>query len=410
MSKNGLMTFPLQTLDEVVDVRSGKRLPKGHDFSDIETSHPYIRARDIRDGLITFDDPVYISEETHQVIKKYTVSTGDVCITIVGANVGDIGTVPEHLDGANLTENAVKLMNLKNLDSRYLKYILLSSELQRTMKLVAAGAAQPKLGLYKIKALEIPYPPFPIQKRIAGILSAYDDLIDNNNRRIALLEEAVHRLYREWFVHLRFPGYEYTPVVAGVPVGWEKRPLKDFGEVITGKTPSTKVAEYYDGDVPFIKTPDMHNQIFVLETAAKLTEMGANSQRNKFLPGKTIMVSCIGTLGVVAITSEPSQTNQQINSVILENPSYLYYCYFVLKSLKSILQALGSSGATMGNVNKHKFENMTLLKPSIPILTDFHEYAEPAFEQILNLQRMNLKLQEARDALLPRLMNGSLAV
>lgn len=260
------------------------------------------------------------------------------------------------------------------------------------------------------QSVNIPLPSYSTQQRIVDILSTYDRLIDNNNRRIALLEESIHKLYKEWFVHLRFPGYESVKVVDGIPEGWERKQIKDFGTVVTGKTPSTKVTEYYGGNIPFIKTPDMHSQVFVVQTENSLTESGANSQSNKTIPAGTLMVSCIGTVGVVAISSTQSQTNQQINSLIFTNDIYRYYCYFALKSLKASLEAIGSNGATMANVNKHKFETMPLLLPKKSILIDFHHYATPAFKTILILQKENILVQQARDLLLPRLMNGSIAV
>lgn len=190
-----------RTIGSFAEVKGGKRLPDGHDLVSSPTVHPYIRARDIRGGTVTFDEPSYLLEETFQQISRYTVSPGDVCVTIVGANVGDVGRVPDWLDQANLTENAAKVTDLKSFDSRFLTYALLERGAQDQMKLLAGGAAQPKLGLYKIKDVEVFAPDLPIQHRIANILSAYDDLIENNTKRIKILEEmaplAVPRVVRE---------------------------------------------------------------------------------------------------------------------------------------------------------------------------------------------------------------------
>lgn len=246
--------------------------------------------------------------------------------------------------------------------------------------------------------------------KIASVLSAYDDLIENNLRRIKLLEEAARLIYKEWFVRLRFPGHEHTRIVDGLPEGWKNSIVKDFGEILTGKTPSTKRSEYYGNDIPFIKIPDMHGNVFVIKTDQCLTKEGATTQNKKFIPKDSIVVSCIGTAGVVSLTSRTSQTNQQINSLIPFEKSYLYYCYFTFKDLKEYMEAIGSNGATMVNVNKGKFEQMPILKPSQKILQLFDKFCFPVFEKILNLQLMNEKLQEARDILLPRLMNGSIQV
>ena len=247
------------------------------------------------------------------------------------------------------------------------------------------------------------------QRRIADILSAYDDLIENNRRRMALLEEAARMIYREWFVRLRFPGHETARIVDGVPEGWEKRIIKDIGQVVTGKTPSTTIPENYGGSIPFVKTPDMHGNVFVTDTSATLSQRGGDTQKNKYITPGSIMVSCIGTIGVVSIASERCQTNQQINSLVPLHVSNTYYSYYTLKSLKDAMEALGG-GATMPNVNKNKFECMEVLWPTANLRTGFHIVSDPMFQQILNLQKQNQKLQQARDILLPKLMSGEIEV
>lgn len=247
------------------------------------------------------------------------------------------------------------------------------------------------------------------QRKIASILSAYDDLIENNSRRIKLLEESARLLYQEWFVRLRFPGHEHTHIVDRVPKGWEKGKVCDIGKVITGKTPSTKEADNYGGNIPFIKTPDMHKNPIVVSTEQYLSEKGANTQANKYIPEGSIMVSCIGTVGVVAFNGLSAQTNQQINTVIPKKPEFRHYAFFALCDIKPRLEALGG-GATMSNVNKSKFESIPLLIPHMTLLRNYDEISSPLFEQMRMLILINNSLRSARDLLLPRLMDGRLAV
>jgi type I restriction enzyme, S subunit len=245
-------------------------------------------------------------------------------------------------------------------------------------------------------------------KRVTVQLSCYYDLIENNRRRMALLEEAARQLYQEWFVRLRFPGHEHGRITDRVPEGWSKCRISDFGDVITGKTPSTKESDNYGAEVPFIKTPDMHGNVFVIKTETSLTEKGANTQPGKFIPPNALLVSCIGTIGVVSLTSARSQFNQQINAVVPFEDIYRYYCFFAFKNLKEEMEAIGG-GATMGNVNKTKFQGLELLKPLNPLLREFHQFCAPLFQQIQVLSVQNQKLQAARDLLLPRLMSGEIA-
>ena len=127
------------------------------------------------------------------------------------------------------------------------------------------GAAQDNLSQKKLLSIKFPVPDIAHQQRISHILSAYDKLIENNHRRIKLLEKSAQLLYEEWFIHLRFPGNKHINLVHGIPSKWNFQRIDSFGKVITGKTPSTKQPEYYNGNIPFIKTPDMHGNLFVIK-------------------------------------------------------------------------------------------------------------------------------------------------
>ncbi|MGV7247195.1 restriction endonuclease subunit S, partial [Caballeronia sp. M23-90] len=210
-------------------------------------------------------------------------------------------------------------------------------------------------------------------------------------------------------MRLRFPGHEHVKVVDGVPEGWEKGTIGDLGKVITGKTPSKKKAENYGNDLPFIKTPDMHGNALVVHTSESLSEVGAKTQSNKTLPPRSILVSCIGTVGAVAFNASPAQTNQQINSIVPVNEFVTYWAYFMAKDLKPLLEGMGG-GATMANVNKSKFSGIEITIPARLALENFSDFAKPVFDQIENLATHNLQLAKARDILLPRLMNGEVSL
>ena len=253
-------------------------------------------------------------------------------------------------------------------------------------------------------------PDYEIQVRIADILSSYDDLIENNQKQITLLEEAAQRLYKEWFVDLHFPGYEDVKNIEGVPEGWTYRKVEEFGEVITGKTPSTSKMEYYGGSIPFVTIPDMHGNVFPLVTEKTLTKTGADTQKNKYIPTNSIIVSCIATVGLVNIAVKSCQTNQQINSVILHDDNDLYFFYESMKRIKALLDGVGSNGATMTNVNKTKFSNIKVMYPTEDLVMKYNEFCKLIFAQILALSKSNLISKQTRDYLLPKLMSGEIEV
>lgn len=294
-------------------------------------------------------------------------------------------------------------------------YYLLKSKVEEINNL-ASGSTYKEINKTVFSAVEIEIPNIPVQKQIAQVLAVYDDLIYNNTCRIQILEQMAQAIYTEWFVNFRFPDHEKVKMIDSgtdfgkIPDGWEVKSIKDFGGVITGKTPSKSDSANFGTDVPFIKTPDLHGKVFCIETTESLSVKGANTQKNKTLPTKTLVVSCIGTLGVVGITSSEAQTNQQINSVVLSDQKYLEYFYFVLVNLKQELKNLGANGATMGNVNKDKFENIKVLFPSQKVISEYHLAVSLNFDEILNLQMQNKNLRQTRDLLLPKLVTGEIRV
>jgi len=399
------MSWQSRRLDQLGSVSRGRSRHRPRDAAQLYGgSHPFIQTGDVKRAALYITD--YTQTYNDAGLEQSRLwPAGTLCITIA-ANIADTAILgidacfPDSIIGFKADP--------EQADARFVKY-LFDSTIKRRAQQFSQGATQDNLSQEKLLSLNFNVPKVDEQIRIADILSTYDDLIENNLRRMVLLEDSARFLYNEWFVRLRFPGYEHTRIVDGVPEGWAQVRIDDFGTVLTGKTPATKDSDNYGGDIPFVKTPDMHGQAFVLQTTTYLTEKGAKTQANKFLPAGALLVSCIGTVGVVSLTAENCQFNQQINAVIPNEDSLRYYCYFALKALKPKLDAIGG-GVTMANVSKRKFESMDLLRPSAPLLRNFDEFCVPVFSQIKVLGQQNQKLRAARDLLLPRLMSGEIAV
>lgn len=285
---------------------------------------------------------------------------------------------------------------------RYLKNLDLSG--------FDTGASIPSMTQKTYNSIKVSLPSLPTQQKIASILSTYDSLIENNTKRIRLLEQMAENLYKEWFVRFRFPGHENVDMENGLPNGWKISRLADFGRIETGKTPSMEHTEYYGGDYLFIKTPDMHGSMFVYCTQDTLSEEGNKCQIKKLLPPNSIMVSCIGSGGVVAINAKPGHTNQQINAIILKNKEQLEWLYFTCVALKPTIELFGATGATMTNLSKGKFEKLKVIEPQARLVANFHKAVSPIFKQIKLMLQQNEYLTRQRDLLLPRLMSGKLEV
>lgn len=357
-----------------------------------------------------FTSTMFVPQEYYDTLDdKRRAQVGDVLYSVVGS-FGIPVLMGEEQKFVFQRHIAILRPDREKIVPAFLFYTMLSRDFYMKADAVALGAAQRTVSLSALRNMEIEVPPYEIQEKIVNVLKPYDELIENNQKQIKLLEEAAQRLYKEWFVDLRFPNYEECRIVDGIPEGWKKVQLRGLGEIITGKTPSTANSMFYGGNISFVKIPDMHAGIYTLTTEMKLTDVGANVQKNKFIPKNSIMVSCIGTAGLVSISCENCQTNQQINSIVLNKDYDLYYVYLVCSGLKDTLKALGSNGATMTNVNKEKFGNITIIYPTKDLIVGFNKYVEPIFEKIYIMSKQVIKASENRDRLLPKLMNGEIEV
>ena len=392
------MSWELKKLDEIVLVKSGKRLPKGHSFIIKPTNHPYIRARDIKNGKINVEAPVYINDDTFNKISKYTVSENDVVITIVGANVGDIAIIDAKYSGANLTENAAKLIpkNNNELSPKFLKYSLFGDTQKSKFQQIAMAAAQPKLGFYKIKDFEINVPNIQTQKRIADILSAYDDLIENNLKRIKLLEQAAQNIYKEWFVKLRFPGHENTPIneETGLPEEWTERNINKVFNIKYGKNlPATKITS--SGKHPVYGASGV---------------MGYYEECNTEI--KVALITSRGNgSGDVHRTFQKNTFVTNNSFKVFPKEGYEFYPFFFVTEFLKTLNLLNyCSGSAQPQLTNASMNNIRSIFPNKEIVALFTQKVSPFLEQSDILLKQNQKLKAARDILLPRLMNRTIEV
>ncbi|MCI6225390.1 MAG: restriction endonuclease subunit S [Bacteroidales bacterium] len=298
------------------------------------------------------------------------------------------------------------IIDESKIEPKFLYYAMC----KKNLVALNVGTSVPSLTVPVLEDVSIPYPPIPIQRKIAGILSALDSKIENNNKINANLEAQAEALFKSWFVD--FTPFKDQPFVdselGSIPQGWKVGKLGDLGDIICGKTPSKKNKNFYGGNIPFIKIPDLHGHVFVNESADSLTNTGSLSQKNKLLPSHSLMVSCIATVGLVSINSKPAHTNQQINSIIPICDYLLYFLYLFIKRNKDYLQNLGRGGTTTLNVNTKTFSSILIAIPQKDVVINFHQIVSPIFKTIENNIQENQRLAALRDTLLPKLMSGEI--
>jgi type I restriction enzyme S subunit len=285
----------------------------------------------------------------------------------------------------------------------------------RTLKLenFDTGASNPTLNRNHIHKIKVLFPKHPDnQRKIAAILTAYDDLIETNNRRITLLEKMAEELYREWFVRMRFPGHQNTRFVKGVPEGWEMRRIEHAFKYTGGGTPSKEVSSYWnDGTINWFTPSDITGAagIFLSESENQCTDEGLARSSAKMFPAYSVMMTSRATIGAIGINTTPASTNQGFITCIPNERYPLPYLYHWLKLAKPYFEQL-CGGATFPELTKGVFKALEILAPPEKIVEEFNNISMPIFQSIESLLKQNSLLTKTREILLPRLISGKLSV
>ncbi len=389
------------TLGEIAKVQTG---PFGSQLKNeqyIIGGTPVVTVEHIVDFKIKDFNYPSVTEEDAKRLSKYLLKEGDIVFTRVGS-VDLSAYVNRNQDGWMFSSRMLSVRPSKEINSKFLSYFFQQSTFRNYLLKIAVGATMPSLNTSILKEIPVSYPSLSEQKSIAAILTSFDDKIELLQAQNKTLEELAQTIFKEWFAKYK--------VGDKLPDGWGVGKLSEFGKIICGKTPSKSNEDYFGNDIPFIKIPDMHNKVFILETTDNLSIEGAKSQNNKMLPKNSICISCIATVGLVSITTKKSQTNQQINSIIPNENYFREFLYFTLTKMKNYLNDLGSGGTATLNVNTSTFSNIELVKPKEDIIKDFHKLSNPIFEKVLQNNTQIQTLTKTRDALLPKLMSGEIRV
>ena len=394
---------------EIQDGNHGEKHPKTSDY--VDDGVPFIMANNIAGNRVDIDGAQKIPLVLADSLRIGFAKTGDVLLTHKGT-IGSTAIVDTTLPYLMLTPQVTYYRtNPEKLRNRYLMYAFREELFQKTIISLAQQATRPYIGITAQRRLKIRWKPIDQQDRVVEILSAYDDLIENNRRRIQLLEQAVRLLYKEWFVHLRFPGHEHTQIINGVPEGWEKKRIAKVSETIGGGTPSTKVSEYWDGDITWVVPSDItkNNSLVLLKSERKITEKGLRESSAKMVPAETILMTSRASVGFFALMNNEVCTNQGfINIIPHDGYSRMYLLFNLLSRVNEIRS--NAKGTTYPEISKGRLREMDIIIPSKTLMEQFEEIVYDVIRQVRCLMQSNMNLTKARDLLLPKLMNGEVAV
>ena len=376
-----------------------------------DTGTQFLRITDIVPQLIDWNTVPYcqIQEKDRE---KYLLHKGDIVVARTGATVGYAKYIKEDVPAVFASYLVRLLVNSIDVDRHYVGLCVESNLFKEYIQSISNGSAQPNANAQMISSFEINLPPLSTQHRIATILSRYDSLIENYQKQIKLLEEAAQRLYKEWFVDLRFSGHENTKIVDGVPEGWEKKKISDICQTVGGGTPSTKVAEYYDdGNIKWVTPTDItrSNCLCLFDTDKKITEDGLAHSSAKILPPETILMTSRASVGYFGIYDCEVCTNQGFISCIPNERSYqMYMLYNLMNRVEEIRQKAG--GSTYLEISKSVFRDFDIVLPSCMVLETFQEQSHKMLDCMRQIAKQLRLLTEARDRLLPKLMSGEITV
>ncbi len=380
-------SVPLSSLTSKIGSGS---TPRGGDSVYISEGTALIRSQNVYNNEFSMDGLVYIDEKIADKMKGVTVEKSDVLINITGDSVARCCIVHDSLLPARVNQHvAILRTNPKKLLSHYLAFYMVSPYMQaKLLSWAGTGGTRKALTKGMLEGFEIPLPPTDVQSRIVNSVKTYNDLIENNRRRIQLLEESARLLYQEWFVHLRFPGHEQVQIINGVPEGWVKEPLENL--LVLQRGFDLPISKRIDGKIPIYASTGING----FHNVAKVKGPGVVTGRS----------GSLGTVMYVAKDYWPLNTTLWVKEFKKASPIFATY---LLRAMK--LEGY-NGGVAVPTLNRNDVHKVDVLCPESKLMNEFEVQVENIFKQIDKLKEYNEKLAQARDLLLPKLMNGELVV
>jgi type I restriction enzyme, S subunit len=416
--------WPLKPLKEITSKIGSGATPRGGKSSYLSSGISLIRSLNVYDFKLKEDALAFIGEEQATELSNVAVQADDILLNITGASVARCClTDPRFLPARVNQHVAIVRVRPEVADARFVLYCINSLHFKsRLLALAQGGATREALTKATIEGFEVLQPPLPIQRRIAGILSAYDELIENSQRRIRILEAMARALYREWFVHFRFPGHESMPLVPSalgeIPQGWEVSTLRAVTTKIgSGATPRGGKDAYKSEGIHLIRSLNIYDYNFKFADLALIDEKQAAELANVAIEEDDILLNItgasVGRCTLVPTHLLPARVNQHV-AIVRADPTKASP-FYILDSInsdksKQQLLTLAQGGATREALTKDTVSNFQILLPPQALMQSFHDVAGDIHKQREALQRQIQNLRRTRDLLLPRLLSGQIDV
>lgn len=382
-----------------------------------DEGYPLIRTTDIGRGRLDLSNVQKVDAAAYEEWTRRAVPQPGDLILAREAPVGNVALITPDLEPVLGQRTVLIRPDPDRVDPDYLTYRLLARDIQHWMNGVANGSTVPHLNVEDIRSLPVPtLHPLEEQRTIGRALAAIDDSIENNRRRIEIVEEMARLIYREWFVHFRFAGHGDVEFVGSdlgpIPSGWDARPIGQVIETVGGGTPSKANPEYWtQPSIAWYTPSDLTKQsaMFAFGSSDQINQVGLAKSSAKLFPARTVMMTSRATIGEIAIATTEASTNQGFISCVPNERLSEYHLYFWLHENVDLFHSL-AGGATFKELRKSTFRDVPVVVPPVGVESDFKEIVGPMCNLIENLLHQSDVLRQARDLLLPRLISGDLDV
>lgn len=396
--------WPVVRIKDLGRVVTGKTPPtEAREYFDGDDL--FISPKDLSwDQYYVTETETRISEKAFAKFKNQVLPSNAVLFTSLSFAFGKMGLTSRR----SLTNQQINSIVVSDAhDYKFVFYLL--KAYRPIIFSYNSGIDTPIVPKSVFEDIQVTCPPLETQQKIAAILSTYDDLIANNQRRITLLERMAEDIYREWFVRLRFPGHEDVKLDRGLPQGWRVAELGEIFKTSSGGTPARDDPSNFGGDISWIKTGELKST-FAIGSEESITQRGIENSPAKVYPKHTVVMAMYCAMPDLSITANDAATNQACCAFLPKNSSFHHsYCYFLVKFAQLQL-VMFAHGAAQQNLSQEIIKKFPVVLPLEPLILAFGEKAAPIFDSIETLMRVNKELASTRDALLPRLISGKLSV
>lgn len=366
-----------------------------------ESGIPFVTISNISSNQFDFSNTMFVPIEYYSNLdEKRKPRKGDILYSVVGS-FGIPVLIKDDAPFVFQRHIAILRPNPQIIDSRFLFYTMLSCGFYAKADAAAIGAAQRTISLSSLRSIKILLPSLSVQKHIADILSAYDDLIENNQKQIKLLEEAAQRLYKEWFVDLRFPGWKNTKIVAGVPEGWERLPLSSFADIVMGQSPKSEFYNTTHDGIPFHQGVGSYGKRFVVDN------IFSNSY-TRIAEAGSILFSVRAPVGRLNITKNKIAIGRGL-AALNHKKGYQSFLFYLLKD-RFFKDDLLGNGSIFASISKNELYNQVFIVPNNFLANQFNIIVSNIDRKISIIDEQLNRLVKTRDRLLSKLMNAETEV